>query len=220
MTKTGNSNWKTPLGYYEKSIEELRRTREELQSELETLREIKADYTNLKAELEATKQELQETKAELHKTRQHVENYTNIKAELEATKQELQETKAELQKTRQHVENLVTKAQVKADSAVLKIESVQAGIETGSIVAQKALMLQGKDDKHWMRFHNLDGVNHHCFQVWRSDNNTWHDDIRVKAAFFLQATDDKHWLRFKYLKDGYSTFRVWKGDNTWHRARI
>ena len=187
MTKTGNSNWKTPLGYYEKSIEELRRTREELQSELETLREIKA-------------------------------NYTNLKAELEATKQELQETKAELQKTRRDVENLVTKAQAKADSAVWKIESVQAGIETGSIVAQKALMLQGKDDKHWMRFHNLDGVNHHCFQVWRSDN-TWHDDIRVKAAFFLQA-DDEHWLRFEYLKKGYSRLLLWKGDNTWHHARI
>jgi len=216
MTKTGNSNWKTPLGYYERSIEELRRTREELQSELETLREIKADYTNIKAELEATKQELQETKAELQNTRRDVENLVS-KAQVKA-EQELQETKAELQKTRRDVENLVTKAEAKADSAVLKIESVQAGIETGSIVAQKALMLQGKDDQHWMRFHNLDGVNHHCFQVWRSDN-TWHDDIRVKAAFFLEA-DHEHWLKCKYLKNGYSTLLLWKGDNTWHHARI
>lgn len=34
MTKAGASDWKTPLGYYEMSIEELRRTREELQEEL------------------------------------------------------------------------------------------------------------------------------------------------------------------------------------------
>jgi len=37
MFKAGNDNWKTPLGYYEKAIEELRRSREDLQ-------EMKANY--------------------------------------------------------------------------------------------------------------------------------------------------------------------------------
>ena len=33
------SDWKTPLGYYEKAIAELRRTREEVQTELQTLKQ-------------------------------------------------------------------------------------------------------------------------------------------------------------------------------------
>ncbi|RUT09646.1 hypothetical protein DSM106972_001410 [Dulcicalothrix desertica PCC 7102] len=67
-----------------------------------------------------------------------------------------------------------------------------------------------------MRYYKLDSVNHHCFQVWKSDNNTWQDDIRVKAAFFLQARDDDHWMRYEYMKNGqHSTFNIWKGDNTW-----
>ncbi len=72
-----------------------------------------------------------------------------------------------------------------------------------------------------MRFRQLDGVNHHCFQIWKSDN-TWHDDIRVKTSLFLQARDDKHWMRFKYLKDDkYDTFLVWKGDDIWyHTVRV
>jgi hypothetical protein len=79
-------------------------------------------------------------------------------------------------------------------------------------------MLRGKDDQHWMRFRKVDGVHHHCFQVWRSDE-TWHDDIRVKAATFLRARDDKYWMGFKHVKDGkYDTFLIWKADNTWHHT--
>ncbi|MBW4510184.1 MAG: hypothetical protein KME64_27245 [Scytonematopsis contorta HA4267-MV1] len=73
-------------------------------------------------------------------------------------------------------------------------------------------------DKHWMRFRKLDGANHHCLQVWKTDN-TWHDDIRVKAALFLQARDDKHWMRFKYMKnEKYDTFYVWNVKDIWYHS--
>ena len=85
-------------------------------------------------------------------------------------------------------------------------------------------MLRGKDDLHWMRFRQVDGVNHHWFQIWRNDN-TWHDDIRIKAARFLRARDDEHWMGCHYVKEvrtvEYDTFLVWKGGNTWnHTVRV
>jgi len=164
----------------------------------------------------------------------------SLRSELEATKAELQATKtkqeatqAEMQNKNEGFDNLLKEAQEKAESALVKtkntqdsvntarteIESVKFGIETGSIVAQKALMLRGKDDNHWMRFSSkLDDVNHHYLKIWITDN-TWHDDIRVKAATLLRASDDNHWMRFQYLKkDYYHTFLIWKSDNTWHHA--
>ncbi|HEY9780967.1 MAG TPA: hypothetical protein V6D09_12620 [Leptolyngbyaceae cyanobacterium] len=124
---------------------------------------------------------------------------------------------------------MLKEAQEKAESALVKtkntqdsvntvrteIESMKVGIENGSIVAQKALMLRGKDDEHWMIFSRLDSVNHHCFQIWRNDN-TWHDDIRVKAATFLRARDEYHWMGFRYVDNkNYDVYSVWKWDNTW-----
>ncbi len=79
-------------------------------------------------------------------------------------------------------------------------------------------MLKGKDEKHWIGFQQLDSANHHCLGVWRTDN-TWHDDIRVKASLFLQARDDKHWMRFRYFTDGkYDTFWVWSVNDNWHHT--
>ncbi|MCC5633622.1 hypothetical protein LC613_40000 [Nostoc sphaeroides CHAB 2801] len=43
-------------------------------------------------------------------------------------------------------------------------------LENGMVIVQKSLMLQGKDDNHWMRFYKLDSINHHCFQIWTNDN--------------------------------------------------
>lgn len=200
MKQADSINWKTPLGYYEKAIEELRCTQEELQAELQSIREIQSDCANLKAELKSTKQELEATQAEL-----------------KSTKQELEATKADLKNTKQDIEDSVKKTQKQADSAISKISSLKDGIENGSIVAQKALMLRGKDDRNWIRFRQLDSVNHHCLQVWRIDD-TWHDDIRVKAASLLQARDDKHWMRFQYMKDDYHTYCVWQRGDIWHHT--
>jgi hypothetical protein len=66
-----------------------------------------------------------------------------------------------------------------------------------------------------MGFSKLDTVGHHCLQIWKSDD-TWHNDIRVKASTFLRARDDNHWMAFKYVDDKKrDKFEIWKGDNTW-----
>ncbi|MGB3188838.1 MAG: H-type lectin domain-containing protein [Limnoraphis sp.] len=65
-----NSNdTKTPLEYYERAIQELTNTREQLQTELESLKQLKAELKSTKDELAQTQAEFQEqiqaTNAEL-----------------------------------------------------------------------------------------------------------------------------------------------------------
>ncbi|MFB2971481.1 GUN4 domain-containing protein [Aerosakkonema sp. BLCC-F183] len=72
MSKAGNDNWKTPLGVYERSIAELRRTREEIQAEMQNLRLMQAslgELSNLKAELENSQVKIDTLKADLEKTK-------------------------------------------------------------------------------------------------------------------------------------------------------
>ncbi|MFB2971480.1 hypothetical protein ACE1CD_21140 [Aerosakkonema sp. BLCC-F183] len=213
MSKAGNDHWKTPLGVYERAIAEVIKTREEFQTELRSLRDIQASYDNLKSELQAAKQEIQ-----------------NLQSQFQACQKELQETKAELEATKlefqdadkQH-EIRITEAKETADIALSeakaansKVESVKTEIENGTIVAQKALMLRGRNENYWMRFHSVDSVNHDVFQIWKIDD-TWYDTIRVKAAKLLRARDDKHWMKF-YRVDGKNrdVFAMWRSDKTWH----
>ncbi|MBD1835788.1 hypothetical protein H6F61_24680 [Cyanobacteria bacterium FACHB-472] len=206
MTKAGVGDWKTPLGYYEKAIAELERTRKEFQTELQILRELQVSHSNLKAELQAAQAEIQTLKAELKAT----------KAEFKANNEHLENIVAESQKAAKSVHSETKTAQDTANAAFAEIKSVKAGIENGEIVAQKALMLQGKDDNHWMRFCKLDSINHHCFQVWKGDGNTWHNDIRVKAATFLRARDDNHWMGCHRVDSrNNDVFDIWK-DQRWH----
>ncbi|MBD1838298.1 hypothetical protein H6F78_08390 [Coleofasciculus sp. FACHB-64] len=59
-------------------------------------------------------------------------------------------------------------------------------------------------------------INHHCFQVWKVDDKTWHNDIRVKAATFLRARDDKHWMGCHRVDSrNNDVFDIWK-DQRWH----
>ena len=59
MAKAGADDWKTPLGYYERAIAELKKAREEIQAELQTVRELQSSHATLKADLKAAQTELQ-----------------------------------------------------------------------------------------------------------------------------------------------------------------
>ncbi len=68
MTQTEASDWKTPLGYYERAIAELRRGREEIQAELQNLKQMQApaiDLPVLKAELETAQKQVRALQEEL-----------------------------------------------------------------------------------------------------------------------------------------------------------
>jgi hypothetical protein len=100
MFKTGADDWKTPLGYYERAIAELRKTREEIQSELQNLKLIQPsllELPKLKADLQNSQLEIQTLKAELAAT-QKVANEAqsrvdNAEREANATQKELQHLK-------------------------------------------------------------------------------------------------------------------------------
>lgn len=242
MTKASANEWKTPLGYYERAINEITRTRREFQVELQTLKEFQVSHASMKAELQATQIELQTLKAELQATQADLkvstERLENLLTEAQKSADFAHSEAKIAQDSVERLKNLLTEAQKSTDLAYSKaktaqdtantihseIKSIKTGIESGKIVAQKALMLRGKDDLHWMKFHMVDSVNHHWFQIWRNDN-TWHDDIRINAARFLRARDDTHWMGFKYTKEArgveYDNFLVWEGENIWnHTVRV
>ena len=108
MTKMG-ADWKTPLGYYEKAIEELRRTREEIRTELQNLQETQTsqiEIHNLKAEFQDLKAELQTTKDSLAITQQTAKSaQDSIAISESAAHIELQALKAELRMNTQQTEN-------------------------------------------------------------------------------------------------------------------
>lgn len=190
-----SNNCKTPLGYYEKAIAETVKIREEFQAELQVLRELQAAHQMLKAELQVTQQGIQSLETELQVTK--VELQTSQK-QIQILEAALQATKAELQVTNEHLEEQLSQtgkiavaadieakaAQNIANTACFKIEAVKSGIENGSIVAQKALMLRARDDNHWMRFKYVKeakNVEYDTFLVWKGDN-TWQHTVRVGAA--------------------------------------
>ena len=74
---------------------------------------------------------------------------------------------------------------LKINTTCSEIRFVKDGIKNGTIVAQKALMLRGRDEKHWMRFKYVKQVKdnkYDTFFIWKSDDNTWHHVVRVEAA--------------------------------------
>lgn len=102
--KTGGDDWKTPLGVYERAIAELRGTREEIQAEMQNMRQMQASLgglLNLKTELENSQLQIETLKADLEKT----------KAELQAT-----------QKNASEAQQRVADAEREANSAQKEVE--------------------------------------------------------------------------------------------------
>jgi hypothetical protein len=100
MSKASANDWKTPLGYYERAIEELKKAREEFQAELQTVRELQSSHATLKAELQAAQVELESLKElqSSHATLQEVLQTT--KAELET---DIQDTNTELKSLKENL---------------------------------------------------------------------------------------------------------------------
>jgi hypothetical protein len=92
MTKAGD--WKTPLGYYERALAELKKAREEFQAESQALKELQASHATLQKELQATQTELQNL-------RELQSSHAILQKELQATKAKFetafQNTHTELQ---------------------------------------------------------------------------------------------------------------------------
>lgn len=128
----------------------------------------------LTEKLEALQRDIQEKATQID----------SLNREIKTTKNTLQETRRELESTRSSLTSASDNAQRTADIARSEVNSLKVGIESGSIIAQKALMLRARDDHHWMRCRTVDGANHDVFELWRNDGQ-WFSTIRVDAALRL-----------------------------------
>jgi predicted RNase H-like nuclease (RuvC/YqgF family) len=115
---TSDNNWKTPLGVYEKAIEELRNARTELQETqnnfLVTVQTLHTEIQTLKSQLGETQEKLEtsekittETKSNLSQATDEIENLKAMLNESQANTQiiqELAEIKAQISQLQTHIQ--------------------------------------------------------------------------------------------------------------------
>ncbi|MCW5317144.1 hypothetical protein GTQ43_26030 [Nostoc sp. KVJ3] len=105
MFKAANDNWKTPLGYYEKAIEELRRSREELQ-------EIKGNNLyNIESTLASFQTEINELKSELQTMQKQLANTEETAIKAQMTLAETQKASLTAQTELQALKEIMTDEQ-------------------------------------------------------------------------------------------------------------
>jgi hypothetical protein len=66
--------------------------------------------------------------------------------------------------------------------------------------ANKARMLQARNEDHFMRFYEINQTNHDVFRLWKTDG-AWFDAIRVAAADRVQYNDG-HLISFDWVAGG------------------
>ncbi|MBO1066347.1 MULTISPECIES: GUN4 domain-containing protein [Nostocales] len=108
---TSDNNWKTPLGVYEKAIEELRNARTELQETqnnfLVTVQTLHTEIQTLKSQLRETQQITTETKSNLSQATDEIEKLKAMLNEPQANTQiiqELAEIKAQISQLQTHIQ--------------------------------------------------------------------------------------------------------------------
>lgn len=107
MFKAGNDNWKTPLGYYEKAIEELRRSREELQ-------EMKANHLpnhNIESNFASFQTKIKELKSELQTMQERLANNEETAIKAQMTLAETQKASLAAQTELQALKEIMTTEQ-------------------------------------------------------------------------------------------------------------
>ena len=106
MFKAGNDNWKTPLGYYEKAIEELRRTREELQD-----MKVNNNLHNIESTIASFQTEIKELKSELQTMQERLANTEETAIKAQMTLAETQKASLAAQTELQSLKQIMTDEQ-------------------------------------------------------------------------------------------------------------
>lgn len=101
-----------------------------------------------------------------------------LRAEIQALREELAKTSAELSLA-------IEQARSTANAAQGTVDSLRSDIQNGGIIAQRALMLRGRNDDHWMRFREITKTGLDYFMMYRTTDGAWFDQIKVpySAAF-------------------------------------
>ncbi|MFZ1024633.1 MAG: GUN4 domain-containing protein [Limnoraphis robusta] len=111
---------KTPLEYYERAIQELTNTREQLQTELESLKEMQTSYQTLKDELATTQAKLDDTDRQLLNTKQELQQET------EPLKKSSQKIEAQVNYCYSEIQNVKNQMNTESES----LREMQASYQT------------------------------------------------------------------------------------------
>ncbi len=191
---------------------------------------IEQELINLEIRLKAEIDTLREEKNRL------IEDLNNQTEQLAMVKLALEKSIADETSTRvKEIEAANTAIQ----GAISSSTKLKSDIKNGNIIAQKAVMLQARNNKHWMKFKETVHGNDDFFSLIRTTDGKWFNNIKVSTsinsdgvaklrselkggriivekAVMLQARNDKHWMKYKETSNGKDFFSMFRIDGSWH----
>ncbi|HLP87995.1 MAG TPA: GUN4 domain-containing protein [Nostocaceae cyanobacterium] len=201
---TSDNNCKTPLGFYEKAIEELRFARTELQETqnnfIVTVQSLQTELELLKSQLQTTKEELAATKSELENCQLTIKTMNNEPKYYTEIIQELAEIKAQVSELSQ-LSNLSDsqalldlKLQISQLTEELTLVSPISGIDYRNL--QQLLSAQEWKEANQETTANLLKI---CGkQMWLDDN-----DVKNLPRVDLRIINNL-WVKYSQGKFGFS----------------
>ena len=184
-----DKNWKTPLGVYEKAIEELRNARTELQ---ETQNNFLVTVQTLHTEIQTLKSQLRETQEKLETSEQIT---TETKSNLSQATEEIENLKAMLNKPQANTQIIQKLAEIKAQISQLQTH-IQQPEQQPILQSLSNLQLQLSQltDELTLVSH-ASGMDYRNLQQLLSAQN-WQDADKETYAIMLKISEreDKGWL--------------------------
>ncbi|HLP87996.1 MAG TPA: GUN4 domain-containing protein [Nostocaceae cyanobacterium] len=218
---TSDNNWKTPLGFYEKAIEELRFARTELQETqnafVVTVQGLQTEVESLKSELYQTQDRLEnseqaatESKINLSKATDEIENLKAMINEAQVNDQiiqELAQIKEQISKLQSHIQEpeeqkpiiqTLSKLQLQLSELAdeLTLVSHASGIDYRNL--QELLSTQKWKDADKETYSIM-------LKICECENIGWLDDGKIRhfPRYDLQIIN-KLWVKYSDGKFGFS----------------
>jgi len=186
---TSDHNWKTPLGVYEKAIEELRNAKTELQ---ETQNNFLVTVQTLQTEIQTLKCQLHETQEKLETNEQIT---TEIKRNLSQSTEEIENLKAMLNEPQANTQIIQELAEIKAQISQLQTH-IQQPEQQPILQSLSNLQLQLSQltDELTLVSH-ASGTDYRNLQQLLSAQN-WKDADKETYSIMLKISEreDKGWL--------------------------
>jgi hypothetical protein len=136
MTQPGANDWKTPLGYYERAIAELKKAREEFQS-------YQTELQNLKEELQKTKKCLETTQKTANEFQSRVANAEKAANDSQTELQALKELHSSHATLLEQIQATKAKLEVDLQGTNTELQTLKENL----IQSLKSIFVKATDDK-------------------------------------------------------------------------
>lgn len=186
---TSDNNWKTPLGVYEKAIEELRNARTELK---ETQNSLLVTVQTLQTEIQTLKFQLRETQEKLETSEQIT---TETKNNLSQATEEIEKLKAMLNEPQANTQIIQELAEIKAQISQLQTHIQQPEQPTIlQALSNLQLQLSQLTDELTLVSH-ASGMDYRKLQQLLSSQN-WKDADKETYSIMLKISERENvcWL--------------------------